>query len=113
MKFASSLHRWVYYVLLVGLVLSVSLLLLGAAVSLLSAGALPEQTLPPAQAFHAALDGDAQGIVSLGLLGLLATPLAVVLTGIVVSTSRRDRIGILSGIGVALVMVVSFFLGER
>jgi uncharacterized membrane protein len=112
MKFASPLHRWVYYVLLVGLVLSVSLLLVGTAVSLLATGALPVQTLQPVQAFHAALDGDAQGLVSLGMLGLLATPLAAVLTGIAVSASRRDRVGILAGIGVALVMVLSFFLGE-
>lgn len=112
MKFASPLHRWIYYVLLVGLVLSVPLLLMGAAVSLLSSGALPERTLAPLPAFHSALAGEAQGFVSLGLLLLLITPLAVVLTSVIVSASQRDRIGILAGIGVALVMVASFLLGE-
>jgi uncharacterized membrane protein len=113
MTFESSLHRWVYYVLLVGLVLSMVLLLAGAAVSLLSAGALPEQTLTPVLALRSALAGEAQGLVSLGLLGLVATPLAVVITSIAVSAVKRDRVGVLAGIGIALVMIVSFLLGER
>ena len=113
MTFESSLHRWVYYVLLVGLVLSMALLLAGAAVSLLSAGALPEQTLMPVLALRSALAGEAQGLVSLGLLGLVATPLAVVITSIAVSAVKRDRVGVLAGIGIALVMIVSFLLGER
>ena len=112
MKFTSPLHRWVYIVLLLGLVLSVTLLLAGAVVSLLATGALTDQALPPAQAQHAALAGEAQGLVSLGLLGLVATPLAVVVTTIAVSAIKRDRIGVLAGIGVALVMILSFVLGE-
>lgn len=112
MKFESSLHRWVYYVLLAGLVLSMILLLAGAVVSLLSTGALPEQTLSPVPALRSALAGEARGLVSLGLLGLVATPLVVVITSIAVSAVKRDRIGVLAGIGVALVMVVSFLLGE-
>jgi uncharacterized membrane protein len=112
MKFVSTLHRWVYCVLLVGLVLSVGLLLSGVAVSLLSVAALPEHTLAPVPALRSALAGEAQGLLSLGLLGLMATPLFAVITSIIVSASKHDRIGILAGIGVALVMVVSFLLGE-
>jgi len=112
MKFNTSLHQWVYYVLLAGLSLSVLLLLAGSAASLLSSGALPAQTLPPVMALRSALAGEGQGLVSLGLLGLLATPLAVVLTSIAVSAVRRDLVGALAGLGVALVMVVSFLLGK-
>lgn len=113
MTFESPLHRAVYVVLLTGLVLSITLILAGAAVSLIATGALPETTLPPVQALRAALSGDGQGLVTVGLLGLVATPLAVVITAIVVSAARRDTTGVLAGIGIALVMILSFILSER
>ena len=98
--------------LLAGLSLSVLLLVVGSAASLLSSGALPKQTLAPAMALRSALAGEGQGLVSLGLLGLLATPLAVVLASFFVSAVQRDLVGALASLGVALVMVVSFLLGK-
>ena len=111
MRFATPLHRFVYYVLLVGLSASVVLILAGSVWSLATTGALPERTLPATQVLRSVLAGEAQGLVSAGLLGILLTPLVAVAATVVVSASRRDGLGVLAGIGVALVMVVSLLLG--
>ncbi len=111
MRFATPLHRVVYGVLLVGLSVSVALILAGSIAALASTGSLPDHTLLWAQAFPSALAGEAQGLVSVGLLGLLLTPLAVVATTVIVSVWRKDWVGALAGVGVALVMVVSLLLG--
>lgn len=111
MRFTTPLHRFVYYVLLAGLSLSVALILAGSVLALASTGSLPEHTLLWTRAFPSALAGEAQGLVSVGLLGILLTPLAAVATTILVSAWRRDWAGILAGVGVALVMAVSLLLG--
>lgn len=111
MRFATPLHRFVYYVLLIGLSASVTLILAGSVVSLATTGSLPERTLVWTRAFSPALAGEAQGLVSVGLSGILLTPLAAVATTIVVSARHRDWTGVLAGCGVALVMVVSLLLG--
>lgn len=111
MRFVTPLHRVVYYVLLVGLSASVALILAGSIVALASTGGLPERTLLWTQAFPSALAGEAQGLVSVGLFGILLTPLAAVAATVLVSAWRRDWAGVLAGCGVALVMVVSLLLG--
>lgn len=111
MRFATPLHRFVYYVLLIGLSASVALIVAGSIVSLATAGSLPGRTLPWARALSSAVAGEGQGLVSVGLFGILLTPLAAVAATVLVSVWRRDWTGVLAGCGVALVMVVSLLLG--
>lgn len=111
MRFTTPLHRFVYYVLLVGLSASVALILAGSALALASTGSLPERALLWTHAFASALAGEPQGFVSVGLLGVLLTPLAAVAATILVSARHKDWTGVLAGVGVALVMVVSLWLG--
>lgn len=113
MKFTTPLHRFVYYVLLAGLSASVVLILAGSALALASTGNLPERTLLWTHAVTPALAGEPQGLVSVGLLGILLTPLAAVAATILASAWRRDWTGALAGVGVALVMVVSLLLGGK
>ncbi len=113
MRFATPLHRIVYSVLLVGLSVSVALILAGGIAALATTGSLPERTLLWTQAFPSALAGEPQGLVSVGLLSILLTPLAAVAATILVSAWRRDWTGVLAGVGVALVMVVSLLLGGK
>lgn len=113
MSATSTLYRAIYYVLLTGLILSSMVMIAGGVLSLVTEGALPGETLSPGDAASRTLAGDAAGVVSLGLLGLLATPFAAVVAGIVVSAIHRDLVGALAGLGVAAVMLLSFFLGAR
>lgn len=113
MRFATPLHRAVYYALLVGLSASVALILAGSAVALVVTGSLPQRTMLWTRAFASAMAGEAQGLVSVGLLGLLLTPLAAVAATVFASARRRIWTGALAGVGVALVMVVSLLLGRE
>lgn len=113
MRFATPLHRIVYYVLLVGLSVSVALILAGSIVALATTGSLPQRAVLWTQGLALALAGEAQGLVSVGLLGLLLTPLAAVAATVLVSAQRGDWTGVLAGVGVALVMVVSLLLGRE
>ncbi len=113
MRFTTPLHRFVYYVLLAGLSASVALIVAGSIGALVVTGNLPQRALPWTHALPSALAGEAQGLISVGLLGLLLTPLAVVAATILVSARHRDWTGVLAGVGVAFVMAMSLVLGGK
>ncbi len=106
----TSLYRWVHNATLGSLAFSTALLLAGCAISLLADGALPSGVMPVVPAFLAALAGDGAGLVSLGLLSLLVSPFVIVLVSIVALAMAHDPKGAFAGLGVSLMMVLSFLL---
>lgn len=110
MQEKTQLYRWVHNATWTGFGLSAAILLAGSVVSLLSSGALPGGVLPVVPALLAALRGDGAGLVSVGLLGLLVTPFAVVVVGIIALAMARDAKSAFAGLGVSLMMVLSFLL---
>lgn len=110
MQGRTQLYRWVYNTTWFGFGLSAAILLAGCVVSLLSSGALPSDVLSAVPALLAALRGDGAGLVSIGLLGLLVTPFVTVLTSIIALAIARDAKAAFAGLGVSLMMVLSFLL---
>jgi uncharacterized membrane protein len=86
---SSSLNRYVRLVLVAGMSVSVALLALG----LVMYAFLPhghEATLGPIQALQAALAGDPIGVLDLGLMLLIATPLMRVIVALLVFARGRE-----------------------
>ncbi len=110
MQEKTQLYRWAYTATWIGFGFSVVILLAGCAVSLLSDGALPSSVLPVGDALLAALRADGAGLISVGLFSLLVTPLVTVVASIIALAVARDAKGVLAGLGVSLMMVLSFLL---
>lgn len=85
----SSLNRYVRLVLLAGMWVSVALIVLGLVMyAFLPHG--PEVTLGPIEAIQAALAGDPVGVLDLGIMLLIATPLLRVITALLIFARGRE-----------------------
>jgi uncharacterized membrane protein len=83
------LNRCIRLVLLAGMTASVVLIVLGMVMyAFLPHGT--EVTLDPIQALQAALSGDAVGVLDLGIMLLIATPLLRVVTALLVFIQGRE-----------------------
>jgi len=69
----------------------------------------PEELRHPAQLFHLIATGDGAAIVQLGLLLLIATPIARVVFAVVGFAIERDRLYVAVSLVVLAVLMISLF----
>jgi len=105
-----SLCRVVQPILRWGMVLSLSLMLLGLVLGILTgakeAGVMPLEDIP-----SGLLELDPAAFLTLGIVLLIATPLARVLGSLCVFIRERDRKFILVSLGVLLAVAVAVLIG--
>ncbi len=106
------LNEAVHRILIVGLIASALLMMIGVAIELAQRRALPTTVSPPAAAIRQALQLDAAGFLSLGVLTLILTPLLRVGGSLIVFLWERDgRYAAITGL-VLIVMLVSLWVGQ-
>jgi uncharacterized membrane protein len=106
------LNEVVHQILVVGLVISTTLLLIGLLMELLAARALPAAALPPGEAVTRVLKLDPSGFISLGMLVLVFTPIVRVIGSCFVFLYERDWLYFGVTLLVFLIMAVSVILGR-
>jgi uncharacterized membrane protein len=106
------LNDAVHRILVVGLVVSTALLLSGLILALLSGQPLPTTMLPLSEAWQQALALQPAGLLSLGLLALLITPIVRVIGSAIVFTWERDWLYTTITLTVLAVMIVSVIVGR-
>jgi uncharacterized membrane protein len=105
----AALAKYVRWALQVGMVLSFGLLLVGLAWFMLAPGDL-SPVLGPAQAIDALLNGDPIGLISLGIVILIATPLLALLASMMVFVQRRDWRFVLVDLAVLVVIIAAILV---
>jgi uncharacterized membrane protein len=106
------LNDAVHQILVVGLVVSTALLLSGLILALLSGQPLPTAMLPLSEAWQQALALQPAGLLSLGLLALLITPIVRVIGSAIVFIWERDWLYTTITLTVLAVMIVSVIVGR-
>ena len=95
MKPSPDVHRLIYLVLRVGILLSVVMVLIGLAAMAVTAEAFPTRPVPfdalPSELAHVT----AAGLLSLGVMLMILTPVARVFLTIVVFADERDWVYVL------------------
>lgn len=107
-----SLHRQVVSTLWAGLAGSLAAIAAGFAWAAAS-GARPGGLIPLGRVFPSLLSGDPGALVSAGLLVLLLTPVAAVLTALVWFAGRRQRAWAGIALGVLAVIAAGILVGGR
>jgi uncharacterized membrane protein len=107
-----NLNEVVQRVLGTGLVLSAAMLLLGLAQLVLAGRPLPTATLPPGEAIREALGLQPSGLLTLGILLLLVTPVLRVVGSILVFICDGDRLYALVTFAVLVVVIIGALLGQ-
>lgn len=107
-----SLNDAVHQILIVGLALSTVLLVFGVALQAIRGVAMPSASLPPLEGWQSALHGQPAGLLSLGLIVLMLTPVARVIGSVVVFLWERDWNYAAITTLVLLVMLTSVLLGN-
>jgi uncharacterized membrane protein len=107
------LNDAVHQILVVGLVISTALLLSGLILALLSGQPLPTAMLPLGEAWQQALTLQPAGLLSLGLLALLMTPIVRVIGSVIVFIWERDWLYTAVTLTVLAVMIVSVLVGRE
>ncbi|MBX6313696.1 MAG: DUF1634 domain-containing protein [Isosphaeraceae bacterium] len=109
---ARRLERWVHWALLTGLVASGLLLALGLITALASGRPRPEGPPPPlALVIRAAVRGEGVGLIDLGLLALIGTPLLRVAVLAIGWAVERQWIFVAVALTVLGLLLLSFTLG--
>jgi uncharacterized membrane protein len=103
------LNRRVRLVLVIGMWTSMVLLLAGLACYAIAPSG-GEVTLGPVQAIDAILGGDPIGLVSLGILCLIATPLLRIITALAVFAQTREWKFVLVSVCVLLIITLAIFV---
>jgi len=103
--------RMVRTTLIVGVVVGMTLLGVGLALTLAGRGGLADTSLRAVPAFRAAAHGRAEGFYSLGLLVLILTPFVRVIGSIVAFTALREWRFVAVTSAVLLVMIASIVVG--
>ncbi len=102
------LNRWVRLVLVIGMWVSMTLLVAGLAWYAV-AQSTGNITLGPLQAIDAILQGDPIGLISLGILCLIATPLLRILTSFAVFAQTKEwKFVLVSAIVLAIIVLAVF-----
>lgn len=105
------LDRMVSRVLAVGLVLAVALMVTGAVLALVGQGPSPPSELSVSDLPRALAAVEPEGFLTLGLLVLLATPIARVLALVVGFARAKSRIFCYMSAIVLVVLALSAYLG--
>jgi uncharacterized membrane protein len=115
-------EQWLGNLLRAGVILAAAVVLVGAAVYLSRHGreqrgfrifhGEPSELRSPAGIVHEALTGRGRAIIQLGLLLLVATPVARVLFSALAFARQRDWTYVVLTLVVLAVLLYSLFLGE-
>ena len=100
------LNLWVGQVLLWGVVISLLLMLLGFLVLAVSDAALEDVSVPLSQVIPQVQNLSYQGILALGILVLLATPVVSVLLITLILGMRRERLYPLLSLGILVILLL-------
>jgi len=106
------LDRIVHQLLIVGLVISITLMLLGMGLALARGEGMPTTATSPGETLRQARAGQSAGIMTLGLLVLIATPILRVIGSIVTFVYERDWLYVVITTVVLLIVVASLLSGE-
>ncbi len=103
------LNRRVRLVLVIGMWTSMALLLAGLAwYAIAPSGS--DITLGPAEAIDAMLSGDPIGLIDLGILVLIATPLLRIITALAVFAQTKEWKFVLVSVCVLLIITLAIFI---
>jgi len=108
-----TLNRRIRFVLLGGMVLSLSLMAVGLALYALNPGASKDVALGPIEAIRALMNGDPLGLVDLGIMLLIATPLARLIVALWQFARGREWKMVVVALLVLSVVAVAVLLGGR
>lgn len=102
------LNRWVRLVLVIGMWCSMLLLIAGLSWYALAPSAT-NVTLGPMEAIDAILRGDSIGLIDLGILFLIATPLVRILTALAVFAQTREWKFVMVSVLVLVIIALAIF----
>jgi uncharacterized membrane protein len=105
-------EKVVHWVLLVGLLVSVTLMGTGIVLGLVQHEGLPSGVVPPHELWGALRDGDPAAYLTLGLLVLITTPFLRVAGTLVAFVRERDARYVLVSATVLTLMCLSVILGR-
>jgi uncharacterized membrane protein len=107
----SRTDRWVHLVLRWGMVLSMTVLLVGLVLFALSPTGNAEIDLAPGDIVQGIMDGDPIAIIDLGIILLIATPLTRVLTTLIIFVADREWRFVLASLIVLGVISAAVLIG--
>ena len=103
--------HWVSLVLRAGMVLSMSVLLLGLVLFILSPGGNPEADMGLEEMINGIANGDPVAVIDLGIILLILTPLTRVLTTLVIFVIDRQPRFILASLLVLGIIFTAIIIG--
>jgi len=106
------IEKVVHWVLLIGLVVSVTLMAAGIVLGFAQGTGLPDDVVAPAALRGALADGEAAAFLTLGLLVLVVTPFLRVAGTLVAFARARDGRYVLISAAVLTLMCLSVLLGR-
>lgn len=107
------LYRRISLILNAGFALAGALMLAGMLTALFSGDRIGEQTGSLSEIVPAALRLEATGLVDLGIVVLLATPVAYVVAALATFLRERDRVFVLVTVALLLIMGTTVGLALR
>jgi len=103
----AQLSRYVKYALRGGMFVSLALLIMGLALFALSPSSGSTTVLGPLEAINSILNGEPLGVISLGILFLIATPLVGVIASLSVFLKAREWRFVLVALAVLAVALLA------
>jgi uncharacterized membrane protein len=103
--------HWVSLVLRAGMVLSMSILLLGVVLYILSPGGSPEVDLSPGEIVNGIMRGDPIAVIDLGIVLLILTPFTRVLTTLIIFIVDRQPRFVLASLLVLGIILAAIAMG--
>ncbi len=100
-------------VLATGIIASIGIMVLGAALLLVKGGGTIQRLPPFGQLLAGVVALDPSSVIWFATLVLILTPIARVVTAIVLFTLEKDRRYIMITVGVLVLLIVSFIIGIR
>jgi len=107
------LNALVHRLLVIGLAISTALMVAGLALNLWRHQPLATTISGPSATFAAAIQAQPAGLLALGLLVLIATPIVRVIGSIIAFTFERDRRYALITLIVLSIVITSIVLGQH
>jgi uncharacterized membrane protein len=108
-RVTTQLYAWIARILAVGFWLSIGIIVVGVSLALLSGDGISEETLSVGDILPAVLDAEADGLIGLGILLLLLTPLSYVVAALVIFARQRDRLFV--GVCLMLILLIAASIG--
>jgi uncharacterized membrane protein len=107
---ATSLNRNVRYVLYGGMVISLAMMLIGLIAYAISPGS-PDVALDPIEAVRQVLQGNPVGLLCLGIMFLIVTPLARILVALAEFARAKEWRMVYVSIVVVVIVAIAIIVG--